>query len=78
MLQHDGRLLVRLFNAEGNDAERTVSLDVQAARVELVELDGRVIRELPVQMGAEGRREVKLALPRFGLRTLRCELQSNP
>ncbi len=78
VLHQDESLLIRLFNAEGDDAERTVSLDVQASRVELVEFDGRVIRELPVRRGSGGRREVRLALPRFGLRTLRLSYRPNP
>lgn len=67
-------LLVRLFNGEGDAAERTVSLDVRPRRVDLVELDGRAVRQLEVLRGSGGRYEVKLALPRFGIRTLRCEL----
>jgi hypothetical protein len=65
---------VRLFNGEGDAAERTVSLDVRPLRVDLVELDGRAVRQLDVRRGSGGRYEVKLALPRFGIRTLRCEL----
>ncbi|MCC7176081.1 MAG: hypothetical protein IT159_12875 [Bryobacterales bacterium] len=74
LLLEGGRLLVRLFNAEGDGAERTVSFGVRPARVELVELDGRVIRRLDVRRAAGGRYEVALALPRFGIRTLRCEV----
>jgi alpha-mannosidase len=74
-LQFHGRsLFVRLFNGEGDAAERTVSLDVRPVRVDLVELDGKVIRQLEVRRGTAGRYEVKLAMPRFGIRTLRCEL----
>ncbi len=68
-------MMVRLFNAEGDAAERTVSLDVKPLRVELVELDGRVIRALDVQQTSGGRFAVNLAIPRFGIRTLRCELE---
>jgi alpha-mannosidase len=69
-----GDLLVRLFNAEGDAAERTVSLGVRASRVEVVELDGRVVRRLDIGRANDGRSEVKLALPRFAVRTLRCRL----
>jgi alpha-mannosidase len=67
-------LSVRLFNGEGDAAERTVSLGVRPLRVDLVELDGRVVRQLEVRAGSGGRYDVKLSLPRFGIRTLRCEL----
>jgi alpha-mannosidase len=65
---------VRLFNGEGDARERTVSFHFEPARVELVELDGRVIRQLPVRRSGIGRYEVAVALPRFGIRTVRCEL----
>jgi hypothetical protein len=67
-------LLVRLFNGEGDAEERTISLDVRPLRVDVVELDGRAVRQLEVRPGSGGRYEVKLSLPRFGIRTLRCEM----
>ncbi len=67
-------MVVRLFNAEGDESERVLSLDVQPSRVELVELDGRVIRRLDVRRASQGRHEVSLAIPRFGIRTLHCDL----
>ena len=74
-LLFNGRnLSVRLFNGEGDEAERTISLNVRPLSVELVELDGRVVRRLDVTPATGGRYEVKLSLPRFGIRTLRCEL----
>jgi hypothetical protein len=63
-----------MFNAEGDAAERTVSLYARPARVDLVELNGRVSQPLAVQRAGNGRFEVKIAIPRFGIRTLRCEL----
>ncbi len=65
-------LLVRLFNAAGDDSPRTVSLAMKPVRIELVELDGRTIKELPIEHTAEGRYAVRLAMPQFGIRTLRC------
>jgi alpha-mannosidase len=64
-------LLVRLFNAEGDGEARTVSLAVKPGRAELVELDGRTIAPLPIQRADNGHYEVRLAIPRFGIRTLR-------
>lgn len=65
---------VRLFNAEGDAAERHISFVRRPLRVDLVELHGQVIRRLPVENVA-GRFGVKLAIPRFGLRTLRCQFE---
>ena len=72
LLVEGGDLLVRLFNAEGDTGARSVSLAVKPARVDLVELDGRVIEQLPITPAENGRYEVRLAIPRFGIRTLRC------
>lgn len=72
LLVNGKQVLVRLFNAEGDHAERGISFHSRPARVELVELDGRTIRELKVNRTGEGRHEVRLALPRFAIRTLRC------
>ena len=66
--------LVRLYNAAGSDSEFAVWFLAPPSRVKLVELSGKVIRELPVTSGSGGRHLVRLAIPRFGLRTLRCEL----
>ncbi len=72
----DGRyLLIRLFNGEGDAQERTVSLHAQPARVDVVELDGRVSRTLTPQRARDGRYELRIALPRFGIRTVRCEMR---
>jgi alpha-mannosidase len=68
------RALVRLFNAAGPDSEFAISFAMRPSRVELVELSGKPIRELPVRRGPDGRYAVRLAMPRFGIRTLRCEL----
>jgi alpha-mannosidase len=67
--------MFRLFNAEGDATERAVSLDFRPARVFLVELDGRRICKLDVRRSTDGRSEIRLAMPRFGIRTICCELQ---
>ncbi|MBM3890334.1 MAG: hypothetical protein FJ388_14565, partial [Verrucomicrobia bacterium] len=63
-------LFIRLFNAESNAPPKTVTLMFKPQRADLVELDGRVIAELPLREAA-GRYEVQVAMPRFGFRTLR-------
>lgn len=71
VLVKEGHMLIRLFNAEGDDAERSISFHARPSRVDLVELDGRAVRELKVNRATNNRYEVKLALPRFAIRTLR-------
>jgi alpha-mannosidase len=74
ILAENRGLLIRLFNAEGGAAESTVSLGIVPSSVELVELDGWVVRQLVTRGGPDGRYEVELALPRLGIRTLRCRM----
>lgn len=67
MFERDDAIFVRLFNANGAPSVQKLKLGFTAGLVELIELDGRVIRKLEV--GAD--RSVELALPRLGFRTLR-------
>lgn len=70
----DNDLIARIFNAEGGAQPRELSFHFKASKVQLVELDGRVIRDLPVRESVAGTRVITLALPRYGVRTLKfCE-----
>lgn len=63
------KLMVRLFNAQGDSDECSVQPGFSFTDASLVELDGRVREELgssPV---------LRFAIPRFGIRTLMFELQ---
>ena len=71
MFERDGALYVRLFNACGGAAPRDLGIGFDAGKVELIELDGRVVEELKPAVDAEGRRTIRLGIPRFGVRTLR-------
>lgn len=66
MAQTDGSLTVRLFNADGDGRSSAVRFLFPVRRVDLTDLDGHVLRTLPV---TEGRVEVQV--PRFGLCNLR-------
>lgn len=66
----DGDLLLRIFNAEGEDESCELLLHRRPHRAELTELDGRSVRELAVTE-KNGAYQVALELPRFGLRTVR-------
>jgi alpha-mannosidase len=69
------KLFVRLFNAEGDGEERTLSIAARPQRVYVVELNGRSTKQLRGTF-ANGRHQVKLAIPRFGIRTVCYELPS--
>jgi alpha-mannosidase len=70
----NGELLIRVFNSESDATPRRLVMDGRVKRVRLVELDGRVIEDLPVERAANGKSVVTLAMPRFAVGTLRCEL----
>ncbi len=71
MYERDGKLLVRLFNATGDDSAHEVGIGFDAGKVQLVELDGRVVEELKPAVDKAGQRTLRLRIPRFGIRTLR-------
>ena len=71
MFEKDGALYVRIFNAQGNGAPHPLAIGFESKKVELVELDGRVVQELEVTRSAASRGTVTLKMPRFGIRTLR-------
>ena len=63
---------LRLFNGEGDASERTVSLGVRPLPVDLVELDGRVVRQLEVRAGSSGTYDVRLSCR--GLASVHCDV----
>ena len=60
-------MYVRLFNSEGNDKENTITVNIKHSGASLVELDGRIRKQL-----AEGK-DITLEIPRFGIRTIKLE-----
>jgi alpha-mannosidase len=64
-------LIVRVFNAEGVAGVHKISFKCKAAKVQLVELDGRVIEDLPVHRDESGENSIELTLPKFGIRTVK-------
>jgi alpha-mannosidase len=71
-LNADGRnLLVRVFNAEGNNLPQKIIFDGTASKAELVELDGRKSADLPLKKDASDKTVLTLGMPRFGIRTIK-------
>lgn len=64
-------LNIRVFNAEGNSAGHKIIFDGSASKAELVELDGRKRQDLKIEKDALGKTEVTIAMPRFGIRTIK-------
>lgn len=64
-----GDIIVRLFNAGGNDAPQKVRLGMPVAKVEEVDLNENTIGNVNIENG----NVLKIAMPRFGLKTLRLK-----
>jgi len=63
-------LIIRFFNAEGDDTVKKINIGVKADKIELIELDGRIRSDLKIQK--EGNQYyIGLEIPRFGIRTIR-------
>ncbi len=71
MMLDGNDLLVRLFNAEGDASPKRLSLALKPRHAELIELDGRIREPLKVHPSVDGRYETEVAMPQFGLRTVR-------
>jgi alpha-mannosidase len=71
MRLENGKVYIRLFNASQEAAQRKLTYDGPVAKVELVQLNDELLREIPVTKDAAGRVHFELKLPRFGVATLR-------
>jgi alpha-mannosidase len=68
--ERDRVLFVRLFNATGSETAHDLAMSFEAQKIELVELDGRVIEELKPSVHGK-KRTIRFGIPHFGIRTLR-------
>lgn len=65
-------LLIRLFNAEGDAKNKKIIIGGNAAAAELIELNGAVKEILKMKRGTLAT-VLNVAMPRFGLRTIRLK-----
>ena len=72
MLVDGDDLLVRLFNADGNGKTQKLTLGGRVDAASLVELNGEVKDSLTMQQD-KGSTEINIAMPRFGIRTVRLK-----
>jgi alpha-mannosidase len=71
MRLENGKVYIRLFNASQEAAQRNLTYDGPLAKAELVQLNDKLICEIPVTKDAAGRAHLALTLPPFGVGTLR-------
>lgn len=68
-------LTFRVFNASGKHNQVTFTIDLPTAKqAELVELNGKIIQNLDLRKQRTGKQIFSLAIPEFGLRTIKLKL----
>ncbi len=67
----NGKVMLRLFNASGDASPRTIKYTGPASKMELLQLNGKLIRALPFRKEPAGAAVAELALPTFGIATLK-------
>ncbi|MHB8206416.1 glycoside hydrolase family 38 C-terminal domain-containing protein [Mucilaginibacter sp.] len=64
-------IIIRAFNAEGDDSPQKISFDGNAVKAELIELNGDKKQDLKLEKGIDGKTSVMVSMPRFGIRTIK-------
>jgi alpha-mannosidase len=72
LLVENDAVLIRLFNAESSESVHVVTFANRPKKIEIVELDGRVSQTLAIHTAGENRHQVRIEIPKFGLRNLKC------
>lgn len=65
-------LLIRVYNAAGDNREHKLYISGTAATAMLEQLNGQAIENLPMQQKAD-KTSISLTIPRFGIRTIRLK-----
>jgi len=71
MVYEGNELMVRLYNAEGDNGEKQIQLGFIPEKAELIELSGEVIKQLRVNKSGSKSSDVKLSIQQYGIRTLK-------
>ena len=64
----DGKVLLRMFNYEGDERLQKVTIDMPLSGVEEVDLNGQCIERKKIKTRA-GKSEMTISMPRFGIKT---------
>jgi alpha-mannosidase len=68
---HDDAVFVRLFNSEATSTKTTISLYCVPENIQLVQLNGKVSREIIPVISDKNVRQIQLDIPRFGIRMIK-------
>jgi alpha-mannosidase len=63
-------VLVRLFNAEGQDSLQRIYPGFPVKNASLIRLDGKLLQRLDIKKDSRGEPFVVVTAPRFGIRTI--------
>lgn len=72
MLMVGNDLLIRIYNAAGDEREQEIYFNGEADKIVLERLDGQVLQTLSSRQAA-GKTVFRLSMPRFGIRTIRLK-----
>ena len=64
----NGKIVLRLFNSEGNEKLQKVTFDMPLSGVEEVDLNGKCVEKKNIKTCA-GKSDMMISMPRFGVRT---------
>lgn len=67
----DDAVFVRFFNAEAHAEKTMIRLYCIPEKIQLVQLNGKVLREIPSVISDNNLRQLQLDIPRFGIRTVK-------
>lgn len=64
----DGKVVLRLFNAEGDDKQRQITFHMPISDINEVDLNGQCLEEKKIKKQA-GKSKIVISMPRFGIKT---------
>jgi len=72
----DDAVLVRFFNAEAGSEKTTIRLYYIPEKIQLVQLNGKVLRDIRPVISDKNVCQIQLDIPRFGIRTVRLTYEA--
>ncbi|MGY4386077.1 alpha-mannosidase [Pedobacter sp. UYP24] len=70
----DAAVLFRLFNPSAATVNANVAVNLSAKAVRLIELNGKIIRELAIKKAKEGKTNLVINIPAFGISNIKVDL----
>ena len=68
--EKDKAIIIRLYNAEGNENTRNITFNFPVKKVEEIELDGRFVADRKIEHSGQ-KYSTTVSIPRFGIKTLK-------